>query len=60
MLTARQEWEEWDPYEKWRKAAGNSCLLCLEDSKGARHTEIQWIGPLKDVHVCPTCDMLGG
>ena len=34
------------------------CVSCLEDSKGERHSEIVYIGPLKDVHVCPTCDLL--
>ena len=28
------------------------CVSCLEDSKGERHSEIAYIGPLKDVHVC--------
>jgi hypothetical protein len=34
------------------------CILCLENSKGERHTELAWIGPLKDVHVCSYCDLL--
>lgn len=34
------------------------CVLCLEMSKGEVHTEVKWIGPLKDVHVCQTCDFL--
>ena len=35
------------------------CVSCLEESRGERHTELVYIGPLKDVHVCPYCDMLG-
>ena len=59
MITARQEWEDFDPYEKWRSSwNGTDCLLCLEDTKGKRHTETTWTGPLKDVRVCLTCDML--
>lgn len=46
------------------------CLMCLEGpayridglmpAPGTeRRTELKWIGPLKDIHVCPVCDMLG-
>lgn len=35
------------------------CVSCLEESKGKRHTELVYIGPLKDVHYCPVCDMIG-
>ena len=34
------------------------CTACLADSKGERHTELTYIGPLKDVHVCRICDLL--
>jgi hypothetical protein len=36
------------------------CGMCLEDSRGGKHTPLQWIGPDRDVTVCPVCDMLAG
>jgi hypothetical protein len=36
------------------------CRLCLDESKGEKHTALQWIGPGEDIHICPVCDLLTG
>lgn len=34
------------------------CRLCLDESKGEKHTPVAWLGPDRDVSACPDCDMI--